>query len=481
MPRILIIDEDPDWCGLLCHMVRRKGYQALAAANLAEGLALNHQQAVDLVCLGLCLPDGSGLDALSVLQKREPSPEVIIVTGSENREAAGIAVERGAWDYIAKSCSLQQILGSITRALQYRQEMRDVRPPVLLNRERIVGRSPALKPVLELTAQAAASDAPVLITGETGTGKEVFARTIHANSARQKGNFVVLDCTVVPANLAESLFFGHERGSFTGASTRQVGLFQQADGGTLFLDEVGELPARLQKTFLRVLQEGSFRPVGGKNELRSDFRLVSATNRDLPQMVSASRFRMDLFFRLRSLHLHLPPLRQRRLDLTELVLDYLAQRSPSPDRTGKGFSPEFLEALRAYPWPGNIRELHQALEQALAVAGDAPTLHAKHLPSYIRINLAQSVRGQSHRPALPVPLAADIPAASPSLPPAPPPLPRLQTLREAAIEKLEQEYLLELMEATGGRIEAACKISGLSRSRIYTLLRKYKIAKHYHL
>jgi two-component system NtrC family response regulator len=318
-------------------------------------------------------------------------------------------------------------------------------------------------------SQVAASEANVLISGETGTGKELFAVAIHRNSRRAAKNFVVVDCAALPETLVESILFGHEKGAYTGADRARDGLVLQADGGTLFLDEVGELPMPMQRTFLRVLQEKRFRPVGGKTEVRSDFRLIAASNRDLDQMVGQNQIREDLLFRLRSFCIELPPLRERKEDIPELLAHYTLELCARFGMEAKEFSPEFLALLSEYPWPGNIRELINALERTLITARYERVLFPKHLPTHIRVQLARSSFGEKG------------PEEALTKPPSPQPFPSIQAVREKALEETEKKYLRELLSFTKGNIPEACRISGLSRSRIYLLLKKHNLSKSFPL
>jgi len=331
-----------------------------------------------------------------------------------------------------------------------------------LDRSGIVGESPRIKTCLDLVAQVAGTDATVLITGETGTGKELFASAIHRNSPRGNQPFVVVDCAALPETIVESMLFGHEKGAFTGADRTREGLIKQAHGGTLFLDEVGELPLQVQKAFLRVLQERRFRPIGSKSEVESDFRLVSGTNRDLQKMVEEGSFRSDLLFRIRSFTIELPPLRERPRDIKDLAMHYLANLCERYSLGLKGFSPDFLEALLAYHWPGNVRELFHALERALAVARDEPTLFPIHLPDSIRIHLAAMLLSKKTAPGPP--------RAETSLRPE-----SILPFKEFR-ETMDRQYLTHLISHTGRNIKEACRISGLSRSRLYELLKEYNIA-----
>ncbi len=468
MAKILIIDDEEMMCTTLSTLVGRKGHTAESALTLKEGIAVAAAGDFDVVFLDVKMPDGNGLDALQTIEASPSNPEVIIMTGYGDPNGAELAIRFGAWDYIEKGFSIKEITLSLERALQYRKEKMEAlekRKPVRLKRDDIIGSSPALSRCLDLVAQAAESDANVFISGETGTGKELFARAIYENSLRSSENFVVVDCTSLPETLVESLLFGHEKGSFTGADRAQSGLVRQADKGTLFLDEVGELPMTLQKSFLRVLQEHRFRPVGSNKEVESNFRLIAATNRDLDAMVEQGEFRSDLLFRLRTFMIDLPPLRERREDITELARHHVDKFCHQYRIPTKGFSPEFLDTLRHYPWPGNVRELVNTLERSLTTARFDQTLYPKHLPSHIRVQVRRAEMEGS-------PGGEDTAA-----PRAVRSLPKLQEYRDKICAEAEKEYLNELMVLTEKNIPDACRISGLSQSRLYALLKKYAISR----
>ncbi len=373
----------------MASIVTRMGHEATSAHSLSHGLDALRLGGFDVVLLDVRLPDGNGLSILQHIRETTSEPEVIIMTGHGDPDGAELAIRNGAWDYIEKPSSLQQMTLPLVRAIQFREEKRK-RPVVVLNREGIVGCSPRMKSCMDVLGQAAGSDASVLITGETGTGKELFALAVHRNSPRSGQSFVVVDCTALPETLVESLLFGHVRGAFTGADKTQEGLIRQADGGTLFLDEVGELPLSMQKTFLRVLQGRRYRPIGSRQEMESDFRLIAATNRDLDQMVERGHFRKDLLFRMRSFTIELPSLRDRREDIRDLVLYYSAEICEKYGIGMKGFSPELLDALTSYEWPGNVRELMNAVERTISVARYEPTLYPYHLPTHIRVQMARA-------------------------------------------------------------------------------------------
>jgi two-component system NtrC family response regulator len=466
MANILIIDDDKLICGWIANVVTQLGHNPSYAHTPREGLRKVQSEPFDVVFLDVRMPDGSGLDLMPKIKATRFSPEIIVITRLGDPDEAELAIQNGAWDYIEKPASFEALKLPIIRALEYRAEKRSGKPTMVLKRKGIIGGSQKINSCLELLAQAAGSNVNVLITGETGTGKELFAKAVHYNSPRAKRNFVVVDCTALPETLVESVLFGHARGAFTGADRSEEGLIKQADGGTLLLDEIGELPLSIQKSFLRVIQEHRFRPVGGRQEIASDFRLVAATNRNLENMVRQGRFREDLFFRLRTLIIELPPLRECLESMKELTLFYM---NALCDRFGiepKGFSPEFWNVVTEYKWPGNVRELIQALEKALLSAKDEPLLFPKHLPTHIRIQVA---RNSFHKK----PASLDKPEINSSVPKVPP---KLKEIRKAAVSEAEQQYLKDLISFVGGNINEACRISGLSRSRFYTLLRKHRPA-----
>lgn len=467
MGTILIVDDDPGIRDSLTLMSERLGHQALQAATLAAGLQVAEQHPVDVVFLDVRMPDGNGLDALARLERTAANPEVIIITGFGDPKGAELAIRSGAWDYIEKTSSTKDIMLALDRAMQYRREKQAAQQGgrvTVLKREGIIGDSPRLRSCLDQVAQAALGEADVLITGETGTGKELFARAIHHNSRRAKGPFIVVDCATLPVNLVEALLFGHEKGTFTGAEKNREGLIAQADGGTLFLDEVGELPLALQRAFLRVLQEHRFRPLGSSQEQESDFRLVAATNRDLDKLVELELFRGDLLYRLRAFHMELPPLRERLEDIRELARVYTDQLCERKHLPAKGFSADFISTLQSYGWPGNVRELLQTLERALDAAFNEPILYPKHLPTGLRAEVARTTLA-------PRELSSAEPASTRNT------LPKLQDFREAVYRQAEKEYLQQLVRLSGDDMAAACQLSGLSQSRLYALLKNHQIQR----
>ena len=470
MAKVLIIDDDKSVCKMLSEMVKHMEHDATAVHTIKNGLKKVISEQFDVVFLDVMLPDGSGLDIIPEIRGTDSSPEVIIMTGYGSPDGAEIAIKNGAWDYIQKPVTPKKIALPLKRILQYHDDLKKTqKTTVALKLDGIVGRSPQMRACFDLLAQAADSEANVLITGETGTGKELFAKAIHSNSLRSDKNWVVVDCTVIPESLVESVLLGHEKGAFTGADKAQDGVIIQAHGGTLFLDEVGELPVSLQKAFLRVLQERRFRPIGSKQEVESNFRLVTATNRDLDLMVKKGQFRKDLLYRIRSLTIEIPPLRQRLEDIKELLVYYVAKICESYRLETKGISPDFFDALYVYDWPGNVRELINTIERAVLEARQEPTLFPKHLPTHIRIQAARSsVRETMKPPVKGIPLEKSALTET---------LGRFREVREATLAEMEKNYFQELIELTKGSIKEACRVSGLGRNRLYIYLKRHNISR----
>ena len=453
MARILIVDDDTILCSMLVKQLERTGYETGSANTLQQGLNLAKEGGWDVILLDVQMPDGNGLEYLPKFMKTSSYPEVIIITGHGAADGAEKAIIGGAWSYIEKPHVIRDLPLHLTRSLQFREEKQRLKiVPVSLKRSAIIGNSAKLEHCLDLLATAAASDISVLITGETGTGKELFAQALHENSNRAANPFVVVDCASLPDMLIESTLFGHVKGAFTSADKAQQGLIQHAHMGTLFLDEVGELPLAIQKNFLRVLQEHTFRPVGTTEELHSDFRLVAATNRNLAQMVKDGSFRADLLFRLQALTIKLPPLKERLDDLKDLVIYFLGKLCERYNQETKGIAPDLIEALSCHNWPGNIRELHQIVEQIFSQTVGIPTLFSAHLPQDLRIRLARATVQQEIN-------NNTMPTCS---------LPSWKEYKR----QTETSYIEKLTQLSEQNIQKASKISGLSRARLYQLLDK---------
>ena len=459
MGQILIIDDDPDYAEMMSRYVAGLGHDALTAGLLRAGRKAAVEYRPDVVLLDVNLPDGNGLHAIRDLLETPSKPEVIVITGEGSEDGAELAISSGAWDFWQKGRSIKDLAGPLVQAIEYRNERLSHPRARTLNLGRIIGESPAIRSCYDLMAEAAASEAPVLLRGETGTGKELVARAIHDNSARAQSPFVVVDCAALPETLVESVLFGHDKGAFTGASNERVGLVRQAHRGTLFLDEIGELPLSMQKAFLRVLQEKRFRPVGADREICSDFRLIAATNRDLSAMVREGKFREDLYFRLRSLDILLPPLREREGDVALIIKALVRQLCERAGVPAKVLTESFTEILAQYPWPGNVRELYNVIERAVAAGMDRQSLQPMHLPAQVRVQVARA----SVRP--------DLNMQRPRAPYAS--YPTLAGARDSAIVS----YLTKLLEDAKDNVDVACRLAGLSRSRLYELLKLHGIQR----
>ncbi len=467
MASILIIDDDHKVCNMLSDLLNQMEHNTVCRHTLGTGLKEIFSNPYDLVLLDVNLPDGNGLDIVPEIRKAPASPEVIVMTGYGDEDGAETAIKSGSWSYILKTDSPQKILLPLKLVLQYREALKKARIlTVALNLDGIVGSSSKMKSCFDLLAQATSSDANVLVTGETGTGKELFALAIHNNSKRMGNNFVIVDCASLPETLVESALFGHKKGAFTSADREHEGMILQAHKGTLFLDEVGELPYSIQKVFLRVLQEHQFRPVGSQKEVKSDFRLIAATNRSLDHRVKTGQFRRDLLYRLQTLIINLPSLRERPEDIEQIALYHVAELCNAHKLEKKVLSPDVIDVLSNYSWPGNVRELVKTLEAAITAASQTDILFQKHLPEYIRVHAAKS----AVRKFLPSKSMSEKQAVAPV------PAKSLKEFRKAAVAESEMGYLKELVILTRGDTKEACRISGLSRSRFYSLIKAYNIS-----
>ncbi|QLA14790.1 sigma-54-dependent transcriptional regulator [Desulfolutivibrio sulfoxidireducens] len=478
MAKVLVIDDDQLTCEALMDMVRHIGHEAEHALCGSSGMAAAQGGDFDVIFLDVRLPDCNGLELLPRLRELPRSPEVIILTGLGDPDGAELAIRNGAWDYLRKPISPKAILLPLRRVLRYRDALREQEPTLSgFDRCGIAGESPAMRHALERLAAAARSDTSVLLTGETGTGKELFAHALHANSRRAKDPFVIVDCAAIPANLLESTLLGHVKGAFTGADKASPGLILEACGGTLFLDELGELPLDLQKKLLRVLQERRYRPVGGSQEVSSDFRLVAATNRDLEAMAEREQFRRDLLFRLGATTIELPPLRDRKEDIEELARKQVHAVCEKNGIPLKEMAPDFLEVLREYAWPGNVRELVNVIESSVAAACSIPMLFARHLPERLRIaQLKSSFGGPGDAPRVAQPESVAQPRSGTS----PSDAAKISTYKEFRQDVLlaaERDYFARVMAAARWDIGQACELSGLGKSRLYAQLKRHGIDK----
>lgn len=380
MNTILIIDDEPIIRKLLARMMELEGYEVFQAADRVSGLKLLTAKTPQLVLCDVFLPDGNGVEMVKEIKELQPETEVILLTAHGNIPDGVQAIKNGAFDYITKGDDNNKIIPIISRAME-KINSRPVQPSgstVVPVRESafdtVLGHSRGLQQVIQLARKVAVTDVPVLLTGETGTGKEVFAQAIHNGSARAKQPFVAINCSAFSKELLESEIFGHKAGAFTGALKDKKGLFEEANHGTIFLDEIGEMAYGLQAKLLRVLETGEYIKVGDTKPTKIDVRIVSATNRNLKEEIANSNFREDLYFRLSVFHLHLPPLRERREDIPELAAAFLKFFAAKMGKQVKGFAADCQAWMQSYAWPGNVRELRNVIERALIICDDYITL-----------------------------------------------------------------------------------------------------------
>jgi DNA-binding NtrC family response regulator len=452
--KVLVVDDEAGMRKSLAIMLRRDGYAVTEAAGGKEALEQLGREVFDLVVADLNMEDLSGLEVLRHIRQSSPDLEVILMTGYGTIEAAVEAMKLGAFDFITKPFQSEEILLRARNAVDKRQLRREVhrlRAEVqnASGLERIVGVSEPIRRLLASVPRVGQTDSTVLITGESGTGKELIARAIHATSRRAHGPFVSVSCAALPEQLLENELFGHVRGAFTGALAARKGLLEEAHGGTFFLDEVGEAPLAIQTKLLRVLEERSIRRLGDNRSLPVDIRIVAATNRDLETAVREKSFREDLLYRLNVIRLHLPPVRERSDDIPLLARHFLALHCRQLTRELEGFAPAALAALCGYPFPGNVRELSNVIEQAVALA-TGPLIEPHDLPERLR------------HPQPPAPMRSTPPAA-----------PAAGSPLEDAIESVEQEQIREALRVTGWNISQAAIRLGISRNTLRYRIEKY--------
>ena len=386
--RVLLVDDEPRVRASL-RTVLEPTYEILEAADAAEGLKSFKHDAPDLVLLDVILPGTDGLTALQTMRTENRTVPVIMLTGTKSVKTAVDAMKLGAADYLSKPFDVEELQIVIERTLgkqELEQEVRQLRAQVVQRYafHNLIGKSPAMQEIYAKIEQVADSRTTVLVTGESGTGKELVAKAIHYNSARRERPFVALNCAALPETLIESELFGHEKGSFTDATARRVGQFELAHTGTLFLDEIGDLSPATQAKLLRVLQEREFTRVGGVQSIKVDVRIVAATNKNLDEMVRKNQFREDLYYRINVIALYLPPLRERGEDIALLAKHFLAKRIEEEKRPPQEFTKDSLELISHYPWPGNVREMENIIEQAFIWSKGSDVITPEHLPNILR-------------------------------------------------------------------------------------------------
>ena len=388
MSKILIIDDEAQIRSLLARMMELEGYEVCQAGDCKSALKQLELHSPDVALCDVFLPDGNGVDLVLAIKKTAPNVEVILLTAHGNIPDGVQAIKNGAFDYITKGDDNNKIIPLISRAVEkarmnVRLEKLEKKVGQMYSFDSILGDSKALKAAVQLAQRVSVTDVPVLLTGETGTGKEVFAQAIHYNSKRGKQNFVAVNCSSFSKELLESEMFGHRAGSFTGALKDKKGLFEEANNGTIFLDEIGEMAFELQAKLLRILETGEYIKIGDTKPTRVDVRIIAATNRNLPEEIVAGRFREDLFYRLSVFEIHLPPLRERSGDIKILAEAFVRKFSEKLSYSVTKMSPEFLVALSQQCWKGNIRELRNVIERSLIVC-DGECLDVCDLPLEIQ-------------------------------------------------------------------------------------------------
>ena len=455
-PLIYIVDDEPAVAQVVSHWVtNRWGYTGKVFTTGKQALD-EMGELPDLVLLDIMLPEIDGIEVLKQIKAQYPEMPVIMLSAQAQVDTAVETLRIGASDYFSKPIDFPKLGTSIKHALEMSELTREVKRlrevvESEVQFENILSNDGLMQEVFKLVNKVKDSDITVLIQGESGTGKELIARAVHFNSKRKAKPFVVLNCAAIPRELLESELFGHERGSFTGAVQRRIGKFEQADGGTLFLDEIGEMDPALQAKLLRVIQTGEFERVGGNESLRSNVRILAATNRDLKKAVQAKEFREDLYFRLSSFPIVLPPLRQRRSDVL-LLAEHFLKRFAEKEAKGKmTFSRHALNRIYQYPWPGNVRELENAIERAVVVA-EGKTVTENDLPIAVK--------------AFSTPEPGD--AASPSLA-------FDDTQPIMPFERLKEAAIRHALKLTEGNIVEAAKRLGIGRATLYRMMKRYRI------
>jgi DNA-binding NtrC family response regulator len=473
---VVLVDDDRNLCDLVERFLDRAGHEVKVFHDGESFLGSLGAMMPDVICLDLSMPGIGGFETLDIIKERQRHLPVIILTADHTVDSVVAAMQRGAYDYLVKPIDRTKLVTTVGNAVErYRMSMR-LRQ---LEREvggegyaNIVGNSPAMKELYRQMDRVAASDITILIHGESGTGKELVAQAIYEASGRKSGPFVALNCAAIPETLQESEIFGHEKGAFTGAVTRHVGKFEQANGGCLFMDEVAELSLSLQAKLLRAIQEKRFHRVGGSTQVHSDFRLIAATHRNLLDLVNRSLFREDLYFRIAVFELEVPPLRERGGDvvlLAERFLDRYASKEGKGEKARPRLSNEVIELLKAYQWPGNVRELENIMQRCLLIAKGGLVL-PEDLPPRLRARGAMEALSAVADHA-PQPLADREPEVARPLPvEVPRRSSRLETLD---LQELERRAIQQALEEAGGNLSQVVRLLGIGRTTLYRKLKSH--------
>ena len=451
--RILIVDDDDVSCRLFAEVLEGDGHEVQKAHSGEEALDRLRTEAYDLLLVDVRMPGITGLDVSRTMRQEQPELPIIVMTAFGSIETAVEAIHEGAFDYVSKPMNLDELKKIVSRALGQRelhaQSHRKIKQ--LENPEQqktVIGRSPAMVEVFKMVARVAPTKSTVLILGESGTGKEMIARSIHQHSTRAQRPFVAVDCGALTETLLESELFGHTRGAFTGAVADKKGVFQSADNGTCFLDEIGDISLNMQSKLLRVLQEEEVRPVGAKDWVKVDVRVLAATNKDLTELVKSGAFREDAYYRLNVVTIRLPPLRERPEDIEALAQIFIRRYSQIARKHITAISTDAIERLRNYSWPGNIRQLENTIEQAV-VLSNHPLLTLDDLPREVREDLPLSQDGTEDGQLL----FSDMPS----------------------LDEIKKRYALYVINRVGGNISLAAKTLDIDRRSLYRMLARWKI------
>jgi two-component system response regulator PilR (NtrC family) len=456
--RILVVDDERSMRELLAIVLKREGHEVHVAENGHAAIALLEREPIELLISDVRMPDISGVQVLAAAQRVNPEIIGIMVTAFASTDTAVEALRLGAYDYVSKPFNVDELKLKVRKALERRhlQQENALLKRALQNTHQfsnIIGRSPVMQAVFQLIQTIAPTTSTVLVTGESGTGKELVARAIHFNSPRKDRPFVALNCGALPETLLESELFGHMRGAFTGADTNKKGLIEVAEKGTIFLDEIGEMSPMMQVKLLRVLQERKFRRLGGTEEIEADIRIIAATNRDLSKLVGEGKFREDLFYRINVIPVRLPPLRDRVEDIPLLAEHFLAKYAGQIRRNLAGISPDAMRLLQAYAWPGNIRELENAIERASALEM-SPLIQPASLPEHVQAGVGSGS-------AIANGLEAPLPESGFDL--------------EQHVAEIEREYIAEALRRAGGVKSRAADLLGMSFRSFRYYMKKYNL------
>ncbi|WP_316348937.1 sigma-54 dependent transcriptional regulator [Desulfuromonas acetoxidans] len=455
--RVLLIDNEEGLCRMMEAVLKDSGYQVKSYTRSFEAVEDFEAETYDLVISDIKMPGMDGLEVLQKIRSKDQRVPVIMITAYATVETSIQALRKGAYDMLTKPFEPEELLYRVKNALNHTllaEENQELKKELSdkFSFDNIIGASSGLKSVLETVKKVAVRDTSVLITGESGTGKELIAQAIHHNSPRRNQRFMAINCGALPESVLESELFGYKKGAFTGAGSDRKGILETADGGTLFLDEIGNLPMNVQKTLLRFLQEQEFMRIGDTKPIKVDVRVISATNADLQEEMDEGRYREDLFYRLNVVNIHLPPLRERTADLPLLAAHFIRQQNKKFGTSVQGLTPEAMQLLCAYDWPGNIRQMENVVEACMTLES-ADLISLSVLSQFITVDATNQTT--------PAPTSSEDYAQ--------------------ALGEFETNYLINLLNATGGNVEEAARQAGMNMATIYRKLKKYQIRKEDYL